>query len=140
MAAVGCFFPPTDFLNYGKEGEVALGTGVLKGFKAPFDFSSLDPQTGAFVAVTDEEKRKTIGKAISPVYHVTKDSAPALVIHGDKDKLVPIQQAERMVEKYKAAGVPCELVVKAGADHGWLGMDKDLLTIADWFDKHLAKK
>src|SRR5207247_11428380 len=29
VAAVGCFFPPTDFLNYGKEGELCLGTGTL---------------------------------------------------------------------------------------------------------------
>ena len=39
VAAVACFFPPTDFLNYGKEGESALGEGVLKNFKAPFDFA-----------------------------------------------------------------------------------------------------
>lgn len=38
VQAVACFFPPTDFFNYGKEGEEALGTGVLAGFKAPFDF------------------------------------------------------------------------------------------------------
>ena len=41
VAAVACFFPPTDFLNYGKPGEEALGTGVLQGFKAPFDFVEL---------------------------------------------------------------------------------------------------
>src|SRR5205823_4416542 len=34
VGAVGCFFPPTDFLNYGKEGETALGHGTLKSFKA----------------------------------------------------------------------------------------------------------
>jgi acetyl esterase/lipase len=27
VAAVACFFPPTDFLNYGKEGQLALGDG-----------------------------------------------------------------------------------------------------------------
>ena len=43
------FFPPTDFLNYGKEGVVAMGTGVLSGFKAaPFDFRELDPKTRAY--------------------------------------------------------------------------------------------
>src|SRR5262245_42524013 len=38
VQAVACFFPPTDFLNYGKPGEVALGRGVLAGLKAAFDF------------------------------------------------------------------------------------------------------
>jgi HlyD family secretion protein len=37
VQAVGCFFPPTDFLNYGKPGENAVVRGILAGFKAAFD-------------------------------------------------------------------------------------------------------
>ena len=72
--------------------------------------------------------------------HVTNDVPPTLIIHGDADLLVPIQQAESIIEKLKAAGVPTELVVKKGAAHGWPEMGKDAVTLADWFDKHLAKK
>jgi len=140
VAAVACFFPPTDFLNYGKEGEIALGNGILAGFRPPFDFKQVDPKTKALVSITDEKRREEIGRAISPVSHVSKDSAPALIAHGDKDYLVPLQQAERMIDKLKAAKVPCKLVVKAGAGHGWAGMDKELTQFADWFDEHLAKK
>jgi acetyl esterase/lipase len=140
VQAVACFFPPTDFLNYGKSGEVALGRGVLKGFRAPFDFRELDRSINAFVTVTDEEKILEIGKQISPVYHVTADDPPSLIIHGDADALVPIQQAEILLEKFKQAGVPAELVVKKGASHGWANMDKDIVTLADWFDKHLKKQ
>ncbi|HQR09503.1 MAG TPA: alpha/beta hydrolase [Gemmatales bacterium] len=137
--AVGCFFPPTDFLNYGKEGELAIGTGVLKDFWAPFDFHTFEGKRG-FVPVTDMEKRKELGKKISPIYHVTKDSAPTLIIHGDADKLVPIQQAELIIARLKENNVPCELITRKGQQHGWGGMDKDVVTIADWFDKYLAKK
>jgi acetyl esterase/lipase len=140
VQAVACFFPPTDFLNYGKPGEDALGRGVLAGFKAPFDFQEVDPKTKAFVRVTDEAKFVEIGKNISPVNHVSADDPPTLIIHGDADKLVPIQQAEIMIAKLKEAGVPAELIVKNGQGHGWKGMDKDLVTFADWFDKYLAKK
>ncbi|HEV3435878.1 MAG TPA: alpha/beta hydrolase [Gemmata sp.] len=139
VAAVACFFPPTDFLNYGKEGELAIGNGTLSGFRAPFDFHEFDRKANLFVEITDEAKRKEIAKQISPVYHVSKESAPALIIHGDADKLVPIQQAEIIIAKYKEAGVPCELVVKKDAGHGWGGMDKDIKTLADWFDKYLTK-
>ena len=45
VQAVACFFPPTDFLNYGKEGQEALGAGILKNFRAPFDFRRLDGKT-----------------------------------------------------------------------------------------------
>ena len=140
VAVVGCFFPPTDFLNYGKDGAVMLGRGTLEGFKAPFDFTELDPLTRSFNVISDETKRRVIGRLISPVYSVSKTSAPALIIHGDKDELVPIQQAERIIKKYEEMKVPCELVVKKGAVHGWGGIDKDLITIADWFDKHTADK
>jgi acetyl esterase/lipase len=137
VAAVACFFPPTDFLNYGEPGNVALGGGTLKGFRPPFDFWERDKETNKLVVIADEERRKAIGKTISPITHVSKTSAPALIIHGDADKLVPIQQAEIIMAKYKEQGVPFELVVKKGGGHGWAGMDKDIAILADWFDKHL---
>lgn len=139
VAAVGCFFPATDLLNYGKPGEVALGTGVLQGFWPAFDFQKLEGKKG-FVPVEDMEKRKEIGRQISPVYHVSSDDPPTLIIHGDADILVPIQQSQLLIAKLKENNVVCELVVKKNKGHGWLGLDKDIVTIADWFDKHLAKK
>jgi dipeptidyl aminopeptidase/acylaminoacyl peptidase len=139
VQAVACLFPPSDFLNYGKPGEVALGNGILKGFKAPFDFRELDKQTHAFVLITDEEKRREIGRKISPINHVTARSAPTLIIHGDADKLVPIQQAEIIIAKLKEAGVPAELAVRHGAGHGGPAFANDMKTMADWFDKYLKK-
>ena len=79
VAAVACFFPPTDFLNYGKEGNVALGEGTLKGFRPPFDFWERDKDSNKLVVIADEKRREAIGKTISPITHVTKDSAPALI-------------------------------------------------------------
>ncbi|MCH7990264.1 MAG: alpha/beta hydrolase, partial [Planctomycetes bacterium] len=115
VQAVACFFPPTDFLNYGKAGENALGRGLLKAFRAPFDFKEFDRKTRAFVTITDENRRNAIGRNISPVYHVSKDDPPTLIIHGDADKLVPIQQAELIIAKLKKSGVTAKLRVKKGA-------------------------
>ncbi len=140
VQAVACFFPPTDFLNYGKPGEIALGCGVLKDFKAPFDFQQLDPARKDFVPITDVDKILEIGRQISPFYHVSPDDPPTLIIHGDRDFLVPIQQAEIIVEKLKKAGVEAKLVVKEGQAHGWKDLHKDMATIADWFDGHLKAK
>jgi acetyl esterase/lipase len=140
VAAVACLYPPTDFLNYGKEGEIALGCGILKGFRAPFDFHHLDDETKHFVPITDVGEVLEIGKEISPVNHVSADDPPTLIIHGDADKLVPIQQAKIIVDKLKAAGVKAELFVKEGAGHGWPDMGPDLAKMADWFDENLAAK
>jgi acetyl esterase/lipase len=140
VQAVACFFPPTDFLNYGKSGEIALGCGILSGFKAPFDFQELNPARRDFEPITDVGKILAIGREISPVYHVSPDDPPTLIIHGDADKLVPIQQAELIVEKLKSKGVEAKLVVKKGEAHGWKDWHKDMATIADWFDGHLKAK
>ena len=56
VQAVACFFPPTDFLNYGKPGEVALGRGALAGLKAAFAFREFDTTTKTFVPVKDEDQ------------------------------------------------------------------------------------
>ncbi len=137
VQAVGCFFPPTDFLNYGKPGEIAIGCGVLKGFKPPFDFHEQDPTTNTFVRITSLDKILEIGRQISPVNHASSDDPPTLIIHGDADQLVPIQQAEVVLEKLKASGVETKLIVKKNAAHGWPDLIKDTRIIADWFDDHL---
>jgi dipeptidyl aminopeptidase/acylaminoacyl peptidase len=137
VQAVACFFPPTDFLNYGTPGNVALGRSTLENFKAPFDFQEIDEKTREFVRITDEERILDIGRKISPINHVSSDDPPTLIIHGDADKLVPIQQAELVIDKLKEAHVPAELVVKAGKGHGWPNLVDDMSTIADWFDKYL---
>ncbi|MEW4570419.1 prolyl oligopeptidase family serine peptidase [Tautonia sp. JC769] len=137
VQAVACLFPPTDFLNYGEPGENALGRGILENFKAPFDFHELDATRNVYVPITDEERLLAIGRDISPISHVSPDDPPTLILHGDADKLVPIQQAERFLEALSAQGVETELVVKADAGHGWPDLADDLTSLVDWFDTHL---
>ena len=137
VQAVACFFPPTDFLNYGKPGENAIGRGVLIDYQPPFDFHELDPKTNKFEPIADEAKIEAIGRRIAPITHASADDPPTLIFHGNADTLVPIQQAEVMVDALKKAGVESKLVVRPGAMHGWATMGADLQQFADWFDTHL---
>jgi acetyl esterase/lipase len=139
VQAVACFCAPTDYLNYDQEGAEAMGAGLLAQLKAPFEFQELDPTTNVFMRITDPEKRRAIGRDISPIYHVTPRSAPTLIMHGDRDTAVPIQQSELFIAKLKKAGVDCKLVVKAGARHDWTLDKMDMSTVIDWFDKHLGQ-
>lgn len=138
VQAVGCFYPPTDFLNWGEAGVNALGKGPLAWLPSPFDFREFDATAKKFVSVTDEEKLLKIGREISPITHVSADDPPTLIIHGDADKVVPVQQAQIMIQKLKEANVPAELVDRPGQGHGWPTLLKDLDLFADWFEKHLA--
>ena len=42
----------------------------------------------------------------SPVFHVTPDDPPTLILHGSLDDVVPIEQADMLASKLKEAGVP----------------------------------
>ena len=140
VQAVACLFPPTDFLNYGKPGNEKIHPmDHDPRFRAAFDYRELDRQTMLWVPITDPERLRKITRDISPISHVTREDSPTLIIHGDKDPLVPLQQSERIVDELKKVGVEARLIVKKGAAHGWLGLEKDLLQLADWFDKHLKK-
>jgi acetyl esterase/lipase len=141
VQAVACFFPPTDFLNWGEEGHEMNSQIIRDPFKPALDFHDQDKQTRLFHRIEDRDKVHEILKQISPITHVGKDSPPTLIIHGERDTLVPIQQAERIRDKFKQVGVPVDLIVKKGAGHGWPDLvSKDMPTITDWFDKYLGTK
>jgi acetyl esterase/lipase len=140
VQAVACFFPPTDFLNYGKPGvEHIKATDFDPRFRASFDYREMDPKGRTYERITDTKKLQAITRSISPIYSITSETPPTFIMHGDKDLLVPLQQSESMIEKLKAAGVPAELVVKKGGDHGWLTIIGDVEKFADWFDRYLRK-
>jgi acetyl esterase/lipase len=140
VACAACFFPPTDFLNWGKPGHEIIDRNLQPPFTAAIDYHKFNKEKALYEKVTSREKLREIGRSMSPVYHVSKKTAPTLVIHGDKDELVPFQQATRMMEKLKEAEVPHKLEVRKGAAHGWPTLILDLALLADWFDEHLGRK
>src|SRR5262249_34942237 len=60
--------------------------------------------------------------AISPAQHAAKAEAPVLLIHGENDSVVRIDQSRLMERALKAAGKPVEFVVMPGEDH-WLSSE-----------------
>jgi acetyl esterase/lipase len=140
VQAVTAFFPPTDLLNYGEKGREMLARSFQVPYTAAVDYKIFNKDKALYLPVTDEKEQREISRKISPISHVTPDDPPTLLIHGDKDDLVPLQQSEEILAKFKEAGVPAELIVKKDAGHGWKTIGFDLLTCADWFDKYLAKE
>jgi pimeloyl-ACP methyl ester carboxylesterase len=55
--------------------------------------------------------------ATSPSHQVAGIRAPVLLIHGDKDTVVPIEQSLNMAAAMKAAGKPVEMVTLADENH-----------------------
>jgi acetyl esterase/lipase len=133
VKAAGVFFPPTDCLDY-KDQKIDANTelatvGRVKGFVY---------LNGANPASASELVEKL--KAVSPALLVTDKAPPFLIIHGDADPVVPLDQSERLLAALKAAGVPAELIVKKGGAHPWPTIHEEVQVMADWFDKQLAGK
>lgn len=56
-------------------------------------------------------------RAISPLNHVRPGLPPFLLLHGDADRTVPLQQSLDFHARLREQGVRCELIVLPGAPH-----------------------
>lgn len=129
VGAIGVFFPPTDFTSYGKDRLFAFDNPLLR-----------DGYGNAFVPdikTASPDVLSTLAKDLSPALRFTKDTPPVLLVHGDKDLLVPIQQSELALKRLQDLGVKSKLVTVPGAGHGWPDMSPQFLQILDWFREHL---
>jgi acetyl esterase/lipase len=130
VAAVAVFFPPTDFLDYGGEmvdprSESRFGTIAARlGFE------------GGVNGLNDEQVKEKLA-AISPARQVHAASPPFLLIHGDADPVVPLQQSEALRDALQTANIPVTLIVKEGGGHPWLTIPEEVVKLADWFDERL---
>jgi acetyl esterase/lipase len=124
VQALVTWFPPTDMLNFGAE----------NGYKL---IQTARPQlfTDIFGKVTDLEAQL---KAISPINFVAATAPPLLLIHGDADKTVPVQQAHVFKAKYEELKRPIQVIIQPGGGHTyWLGLEKNYPTVWEWFDRYL---
>ena len=120
VACVVDFCGPSDFLAFGLDapGMNRPGAPVYKLLGGP------------------TRDKAEMAKQASPVTFVTKDDPPFLIMHGTDDKTVPINQAERLNQAQKEAGVDSTFVKNEGGAHGFGGPAVDARVKA-FLDKHL---
>lgn len=77
----------------------------------------------------------------SPILFVTPDDPPTLLIHGDKDDLVPLSNSQRIYEAFQQNKVKTQFITIEGAGHGFRGDDAKRATAAmvAWFEQTLLK-
>ncbi len=64
------------------------------------------------------EQKMELAKLASPVFHVDATDPPLLLLHGDQDPQMPINQAHELHGVYKEHGLPVHFEVIHGAVHG----------------------
>ncbi len=88
--------------------------------------------------LTNEDKE--LARIGSPVTYIDKEDPPALILHGTKDALVPVEQSELLYKALKQDGVEATLHIIEGAPHSFHFQPKqeDLRPMAiDFLDRHL---
>ncbi len=78
-----------------------------------FEARYLDRMVGPYPA------RRDLYVERSPIHHVDRLSAPAVFLQGAEDKVVPPDQAERMVAALRAKGLPVAYLLFEGEGHGF---------------------
>ncbi|HNG33099.1 MAG TPA: prolyl oligopeptidase family serine peptidase, partial [Blastocatellia bacterium] len=122
VASVVAYFPPVDLRP------------LARGLNAAKDGSVLD----RFPALNFEKEKAA---DYSPLAHVSADDPPTLLIHGDKDDLVPIKNSQVIYEAFQKQNVKTDFITIPGAGHGFRGEDAKRAgaAMAAWFEETLVK-
>ncbi len=67
---------------------------------------------------TPASKDLDLARHASPAFHVTEEAAPLLIIHGDQDRTVYLDQSQRIEEEYRKLDLDVTFEVVEGGGHG----------------------
>ncbi|UCG54248.1 MAG: alpha/beta hydrolase [Dehalococcoidia bacterium] len=84
-------------------------------------------------------------KEASPLTHVSRRAPPFLIIHGDKDDIVLVNQSHELYDQLISAGASATFVVVKNCGHAFTPVDGDIIPtrkeissiIADFLDQYL---
>jgi len=93
----------------------------------------------------DSVRALEVMKKYSPYTLVNKLAPPTLIIHGDKDRIVPLDQSIRLHRKLDSLHVENEFHIVKGADHAFVNAtpeEKNELQkwIVDFIRQHYSNK
>ncbi len=127
VKCVVAFFPPTDFLRWEND--------------QPVDYSR-EPHLMFSDGLQghSKEEQDAMAARLSPARHVKPGLPPLLLIHGDADPVVPLNQSIYMEKAMRDAGNEVKLIIKPGGGHFWLTIVEEIIVAADWVGQHLADR
>jgi len=79
----------------------------------------------------------SLARQASPVFHVDRQDPPLLLLHGDQDPQMPVNQALELFGAYRKVNAPVQLEIVHGAAHGGaMFYDEERLSIVRTFLRH----
>lgn len=127
VQAVIDWFGPTDLLKMNEQATI----------KGPIDHNAASSPESKLIGGAIQDNKEKAERA-NPLKYISKDTAPFLIFHGDKDPLVPVGQSTLLHEALKKAGIESALHVIPGAAHGpGIGSPDTFEKINRFLDQHL---
>ena len=124
VQAVCDFFGPTDFTR-------------MSDFESRMDHDAADSPESILVGGPVQENKEACKRA-NPITYVIRNDPPILIVHGDKDPLVPHNQSELLYEALKKADVDVKFHTVKGGGHGFRDAKVDRM-VKEFFNRHLKK-
>ncbi|GAB1314562.1 Peptidase S9 prolyl oligopeptidase active site-containing protein [Madurella fahalii] len=90
-----------------------------------------------------EEEKEALYYERSPLYHAGNITAPLLLVHGDADTVVPIEQSKEIKRRIESRGGEVKLIVLEGEGHIYKRAENlriGLIEGEKWWRKTLLKK
>jgi acetyl esterase/lipase len=125
VQAVVDYFGPTDFLQMDAH---RVPTGQVH--------NRPDSPESLLIGGSIQENKSKVAKS-NPISYVTPDAPPFLIVHGDRDPLVPHHQSELLAAALKQAGVPVTLYTVKGGGHGRFSDPRVPVLTQEFLAKHL---
>ena len=117
VQAVCDWFGPTDFLR-------------MNDFKGSIDHDGANSPESLFIGGPIQANEAKSQRA-NPIHYVTASDPPMLLMHGDKDALVPYNQSELLYEALQKAGVKSTIYKVKNGGHGFRGADESREDLID---------
>jgi acetyl esterase/lipase len=83
--------------------------------------AALNPAENALLRCTPATCTTEAVRAVSPTSYIDAKDPPFLLIHGEKDAVVPVAQSRDAEAAMKAAGMTVGSLYIPGVDHSWIG-------------------
>lgn len=78
-------------------------------------------------------QRQDVARQSSPATYISQDDAPFLIMHGDQDPLVPLEQSETFHRLLTESNVRSNLITIEGAGHAFFTEPEQLQHVVDFF-------
>lgn len=127
--AVAAIAPPTDLVNWGKPNLMLIDNPQMAIFV---------PALGIDPKAPKADIESSLLK-LSPITLVNANYPPTLIVHGDADKIVPLQQAQEMDGALTKAGIDHKLEVIPGGGHDDKTFGPGLMKALQWFKDKLLR-